>query len=281
MCASPAQIAANRRNSLRSKGPTSEEGRRRSSQNAIKHGLTARVTTVLSSEDAAAFDEQMTGVVRTLNPRNPIEAMLARQAGQSAWMHDRAVRSQTARLSENIEDAEVRETEEVFRLGELLFRTGDVPTVAYGSTPFLHLAPRACDSAESDGFDEPAKVVRALSRTFEGCQWMLARWSELRALLEPGKVWQSHHKLRAIRLLGRHPHDAAIDRDVADLLVGSWSINPKRGSSLSEVRSDLNRYEYKQFVRSVRGTWTDMKDDFQQEHWRSVLVTVVDARSSG
>ena len=121
MCASPAQIAANRRNSLRSKGPTSEEGRRRSSQNAIKHGLTARVTTVLSSEDAAAFDEQMTGVVRTLNPRNPIEAMLARQAGQSAWMHDRAVRSQTARLSANIEDAEVRETEEVFRLGELLF----------------------------------------------------------------------------------------------------------------------------------------------------------------
>ena len=108
MCASPAQIAANRRNSLRSKGPTSEEGRRRSSQNAIKHGLTAHVTTVLSSEDAAAFDEQMTGVVRTLNPRNPIKGRLARQAGESAWMHDRAVRLQTARLSANIEDAEVQ-----------------------------------------------------------------------------------------------------------------------------------------------------------------------------
>ena len=119
---------------------------------------------------------------------------------------------------------------------------------------------------------------RERSRAVSGC-WRGG--ASCAALLEPGKVWQSHHKLRAIRLLGRHPHDAAIDRDVADLLVGSWSINPKRGSSLSEVRSDLNRYEYKQFVRSVRGTWTDMKDDFQQEHWRSVLVTVVEPRSSG
>ena len=40
--ATPAQIAANRRNAQRSTGPKTEEGKRRCSQNARKHGLSSR-----------------------------------------------------------------------------------------------------------------------------------------------------------------------------------------------------------------------------------------------
>lgn len=43
--ASHRQIAANRRNARRSTGPLSTAGRKRSSWNSFRHGLTARVTT--------------------------------------------------------------------------------------------------------------------------------------------------------------------------------------------------------------------------------------------
>ena len=40
------QIAANRRNASKSTGPTSEEGKRRSRRNAVRHGLTAEPATL-------------------------------------------------------------------------------------------------------------------------------------------------------------------------------------------------------------------------------------------
>lgn len=52
---SPLQYAANRLNAEKSHGPTSAEGRARSSMNALRHGLTARVV-VLPSEDMGAYE---------------------------------------------------------------------------------------------------------------------------------------------------------------------------------------------------------------------------------
>lgn len=51
---SPAQYAANRLNAEKSRGATSPEGKARSSMNALRHGLTARVV-VLPSEDMDAY----------------------------------------------------------------------------------------------------------------------------------------------------------------------------------------------------------------------------------
>jgi hypothetical protein len=55
--ASFSQIEANRRNALRSTGPKTEAGKRRSRRNAIRHGLTAEtVIEVLEDpEDYKAF----------------------------------------------------------------------------------------------------------------------------------------------------------------------------------------------------------------------------------
>ena len=49
------QIIANRRNAQRSTGPRSRQGRAAVSQNAVKHGLSARQA-VISSETQADFD---------------------------------------------------------------------------------------------------------------------------------------------------------------------------------------------------------------------------------
>ena len=52
------QIEANRRNAKRSKGPTSDEGKRKSSRNALKHGLTAK-DLLLPHENPAEFQERL------------------------------------------------------------------------------------------------------------------------------------------------------------------------------------------------------------------------------
>jgi hypothetical protein len=49
---------------------------------------------------------------------------------------------------------------------------------------------------------------------------MLDRWwSDLRSILEEGLDWQSADKLKAIRLLGRHPIESVDDRNVLMVFV--------------------------------------------------------------
>jgi hypothetical protein len=52
------QIEANRRNALRSTGPRTEEGKRQSRRNAVRHGLTAEtvIDGLEDSEDFCAFE---------------------------------------------------------------------------------------------------------------------------------------------------------------------------------------------------------------------------------
>jgi hypothetical protein len=57
--ASERQIAANRRNAQKSTGPTSAAGRKRSSQNALRHGLNSRIS-------SADFEKQIENLARQI-----------------------------------------------------------------------------------------------------------------------------------------------------------------------------------------------------------------------
>ena len=56
------QIEANRRNARLSAGPVTEEGKRRSRQNAVRHGLTAEtvIDALEDAEDYMAFEIAVT-----------------------------------------------------------------------------------------------------------------------------------------------------------------------------------------------------------------------------
>ena len=85
------QIEAARLNGAKSKGPVTEEGKAVSSQNARKHGLSARKY-ILDDEDQEEFDALHAEYRATFAPANRIEADLVRQITIYQFRLDRAIR---------------------------------------------------------------------------------------------------------------------------------------------------------------------------------------------
>lgn len=78
------QIEANRTNAEKSTGPCTSAGKAVSRFNAAKHGLTAQ-TSVLPSEDPAAFAELRDRVLADLQPSSAVEAELADHVVGILW----------------------------------------------------------------------------------------------------------------------------------------------------------------------------------------------------
>lgn len=94
---SPTDLAARRaerarRNGRRSRGPVSERGKARSSRNALRHGLTAKVHLVLDRDDEADFMALATGLDDELAPRSTLEAFLVARLTAAMWHTGRAER---------------------------------------------------------------------------------------------------------------------------------------------------------------------------------------------
>jgi len=88
-----AQNHANRLNSQKSTGPRTSEGKTAISQNAVKHGLSARQT-VINSESQADFDLYRDRMLGELAPVSPMESMLAERIVSLSWRLKRTGRIQ-------------------------------------------------------------------------------------------------------------------------------------------------------------------------------------------
>jgi hypothetical protein len=86
------RAAASRKNGARSRGPQTPEGRARSAQNALKHGMRAHKHVVLPQEDAAAFAALETAILAELAPLGALQTVLARRIAVAAWRLERADR---------------------------------------------------------------------------------------------------------------------------------------------------------------------------------------------
>ena len=91
--ATEAQIIANRRNAQKSTGPLTPRGKANISQNAIKHGFSARQA-VICSEKQADFDLYRDRILEELNPIGPMESILAERIVSLSWRLKRAGRIQ-------------------------------------------------------------------------------------------------------------------------------------------------------------------------------------------
>jgi SEC-C motif len=82
--ASAAQIEANRLNAAASSGPTSPEGKARSSRNRLKFGLFSTQNCV-RPEETAEYTKLSKALWKDLNPVGPVEEMLAVEIVRAAW----------------------------------------------------------------------------------------------------------------------------------------------------------------------------------------------------
>jgi hypothetical protein len=89
---SNARAEASRRNGAKSRGPKTLEGKARSAQNALKHGLRAQKYVVLPEEDAGEFAELEAAMIEELAPVGALQTVLARRVAVAAWRLARADR---------------------------------------------------------------------------------------------------------------------------------------------------------------------------------------------
>jgi hypothetical protein len=222
---------ANRRNARKSTGPRTPEGKDRSKFNAIKHGLNAK-TLVLPGEDAGAFQDRLDAWEADLQPRNDVEQVLVERSATLSWQLERADRADAARLASILgaapaEEA-LRQADRAAALGQRLFQDPGGPLPLYPHSLYgTHDRPRISDSGLGDDPDAPARLLLQLESTAAGCGWLLDRWGELGGLLDRGLSWQSPDKLKAIRLLGRQPMDAADSEVVALIFQACHVLDPQ------------------------------------------------------
>jgi hypothetical protein len=83
------QIEANRRNALKSTGPTTSEGKQRSRCNAIRHGLTAE-TVIAGLEDSDHYEAFQGAVISDYDAESAVERELVLRLASVLWRLRRA-----------------------------------------------------------------------------------------------------------------------------------------------------------------------------------------------
>ena len=92
-----AQIKANQENAKKSTGPTSIEGKKKSSMNAVTHGILSSVT-ALPGEDQAVLDHLREGVLATYQPQDTVEQFLVDRIYKAMVRQIRLCEAEAARL---------------------------------------------------------------------------------------------------------------------------------------------------------------------------------------
>ena len=196
--ATAAQIEANRRNASRSTGPKTAKGKLRARGNALKHGQRAlTLLPGLTHEDPQQLREKTLRLIDELQPSNQAELDQVCQAARLTLAIERAERLEMAHMNQRIRDAahtraqEVnpRLLEDIQELGRRLLYIAAAEEVKVPRQPLWA--------------DDPRLLVAKLEASAEGCRWLLARWAELRILLDRGYRWDTPALLRCIRLQGK------------------------------------------------------------------------------
>jgi hypothetical protein len=93
--ATPAQIAANRRNAQKSTGPRTSEGKHMVGQNAVRHGLLTN-NVLMPGEDAEAYERFTRQIHDEHMPATVRETLLMKRIAEIEWRLDRFAKVEAA-----------------------------------------------------------------------------------------------------------------------------------------------------------------------------------------
>jgi hypothetical protein len=139
------QIAANKRNAQKSTGPATEEGRRLSSKNALKHGLTAREVTIDEAE-AKKFAAFRDDLVADLAPQGALEEQLVQEIAVHSWRMRRVYRLEVNESDDTNPLSSLAQEAVAHGLG--IQRTLSFPTLIRYETSIARLRERALHDLE-------------------------------------------------------------------------------------------------------------------------------------
>ena len=106
--------AASRENGAQSHGPLTPEGKQRSSQNAVKHGLSAR-RIVVEGESAEDLQALRVHWMRQLQPHTPAEREVAEEVVAAEWRVRRCQEAEASMLSAEIRKLNSESIGEAFK----------------------------------------------------------------------------------------------------------------------------------------------------------------------
>ena len=94
---------SNRRNSQRSTGPKTVEGKAASSRNALRHGLSTMTLTVLPTEDPRDLEDLRSNIASEWKPQGDAETFLVDQMIAARWKLARLQRMEAEAIDEVLE----------------------------------------------------------------------------------------------------------------------------------------------------------------------------------
>jgi hypothetical protein len=117
----PRLHAANRANSLKSTGPQTELGKARSSRNALKYGVFARLPVASMKElgeDPAEFEQLSESLRQALCPQDGFEQMLVEDMAEIRWRRQRLMRAEAGILATKRREFEIEREWKVANYGK-------------------------------------------------------------------------------------------------------------------------------------------------------------------
>ena len=271
---SQAKIEANRRNSLKSTGPNTPEGLSKSSMNALKHGMRSKKQALLL-EDSFAFENRLRKWMASADPDDDMGEFLVHQYVSLSFELERVQRAHLEGLTSLIENSDESELDAVHDLGKRLFFDPTGPTPLYGNRPDGRIKLRTSWNGLAVDPNDPAVLVRSSNQARRGAAGC-GNAGRSCAQLEPGKFWQSHDRLKAIRLLGRQPVDAIEDRRIAEIFVASHALNPVGDSPFDDLLSDMGTSAHVRYRKAVKARWPDLVSAEETARCRQILIDLAD-----
>jgi len=214
---SPAQLAANRANALKSTGPKTPEGKVISRRNGLKHGLTGEGV-ALPDEDAAEVERRFARLEAEMDPRTELGRILTLRTATLAVRLERCYRYEAASLGLAVDSAlKVHDDRRMTEVERLL------------------------DDIEKD----PITNARRLQQTPEGVEHTIRGWQALADDLARTDVrlWATGHRERAEALMGRRPLDFPRSR-IYVLSQALWFDFSLLEPGEAQGLDDFGKYEY-------------------------------------
>jgi len=117
-----AQLKARKDNARKSTGPRTAEGKRRSSQNARKHGLYSNANfswdaSIALDEDPREYNRLLRGLVLALQPTDILETVLVEDIALLIWKKARLDRAETAVQVHNLQMHDLERRKQFIQVG--------------------------------------------------------------------------------------------------------------------------------------------------------------------